>query len=97
MMDYTVRDGCTYMYFKDKPLYAFGYGLSYTTFTFDHLRLNKSVLSDGDSIDATVDVTNSGARDGDEVCPALRRPSRLRSSKSLRRTESLPPRSHRSG
>jgi len=32
-MGYNIRDGRTYMYFKDKPLYVFGYGLSYTTFT----------------------------------------------------------------
>ncbi len=67
MMDYNIRDGRTYMYFKEKPLYAFGYGLSYTTFTFDHLRLSKAALSDGDSVEATVDVTNTGTRDGDEV------------------------------
>ena len=67
MMDYNIRDGRTYMYFKDKPLYAFGYGLSYTTFTFDHLHLSKSVLGEGESFDATIDVTNSGSRDGDEV------------------------------
>jgi beta-glucosidase len=67
MMDYNIRDGRTYMYFKQKPLYAFGYGLSYTTFAIDHLRLNKSKLSEGGSVEATVDVTNTGTRDGDEV------------------------------
>ena len=67
MMDYNIRDGRTYMYFNDKPLYAFGYGLSYTTFTFDHLRLSKTALNDGESLEATVDVTNTGTRDGDEV------------------------------
>ncbi len=67
MMDYNIRDGRTYMYFKDKPLYAFGFGLSYTTFTFDHLRLSKSILSEGESVEAAVDVTNTGTRDGDEV------------------------------
>ncbi len=38
MMDYNIRDGRTYMYFKGEPLYPFGYGLSYTTFKYSNLR-----------------------------------------------------------
>ena len=67
MMDYNIRDGRTYMYFKEEPLYAFGYGLSYTTFKIDHLRLNKAAVREDESVEATVDVTNTGTRDGDEV------------------------------
>ena len=37
MMDYNIRDGRTYMYFKGEPLYPFGFGLSYTTFKFSNL------------------------------------------------------------
>ena len=37
-MDYDIRDGRTYMYFKGEPLYPFGFGLSYTTFKFSNLR-----------------------------------------------------------
>ena len=40
MMDYNIRDGRTYMYAKQKPLYAFGYGLSYTSFAYSHLRVS---------------------------------------------------------
>jgi beta-glucosidase len=67
MMDYNIRDGRTYMYFKGKPLYAFGYGLSYTTFRYDNLRLSKTAVGAGDLLEATVDVSNTGTRDGDEV------------------------------
>src|SRR5204863_1343996 len=37
MMDYDIRDGRTYMYFKGEPLYPFGYGLSYTTFVYSNI------------------------------------------------------------
>jgi beta-glucosidase len=67
MMDYNIRDGRTYMYFKGKPLYPFGYGLSYTTFRYSNLRLSTTTLHDDENVTATVDVTNSGSRDGDEV------------------------------
>src|SRR5208337_1322490 len=48
MMDYNIRHGRTYMYFKGEPLYPFGYGLSYTTFKYSNLRVSSSQLaSDG--------------------------------------------------
>jgi beta-glucosidase len=59
MMDYNIRHGRTYMYFKGEPLYPFGYGLSYTSFKYSKLRFASGVVS--------VDVTNNGKRAGDEV------------------------------
>jgi beta-glucosidase len=49
------------------PLYAFGYGLSYTTFSISNLRLSTSNVSRNGKVTATVDVANTGSRDGDEV------------------------------
>ncbi len=65
MMDYNLRDGRTYMYFKGKPLYPFGYGLSYTHFKYENLKVEPG--RKGEAAVAQVDVTNSGDRPGDEV------------------------------
>jgi len=59
--------GRTYRYFKGKPLYPFGYGLSYTTFSYSGLTLSKSAIKAGDALTAEVTVTNTGKREGDEV------------------------------
>ena len=52
---------------SSKPLYPFGYGLSYTTFKFDHLKLSKASIKAGETTDVTVDVTNTGSVAGDAV------------------------------
>ena len=57
----------TYRYFKGKPLYPFGYGLSYTTFQYSHISLPQRAVNAGDPVDAEVTVTNSGKTAGDEV------------------------------
>ena len=66
-MDYNIRDGYTYMYFKGEPLYPFGFGLSYTTFKFSNLHTSALQLGRGGDLTVTVDVTNTGSRSGDEV------------------------------
>ena len=52
---------------SSKPLYPFGYGLSYTTFRFANLHLSKSRLKAGDSVEVVADVTNTGSVPGDAV------------------------------
>src|SRR5256884_8485099 len=59
--------GRTYRFFEGVPLYPFGYGLSYTTFRYDHLRVSRDTLRGDDSLTVSVDLTNTGARGGDEV------------------------------
>ncbi len=67
MMDYDIRHGRTYMYFNGKPLYPFGYGLSYTTFTYRDLKTSTPSLPAAGAIDVSVRVKNTGKRAGDEV------------------------------
>jgi beta-glucosidase len=64
--DYAMHDR-TYRYFSGKPLYSFGYGLSYTTFAYRNLKLATSSLAAGDSLQVEADVENTGALAGDEV------------------------------
>lgn len=56
----------TYRYFKGKPLYPFGYGLSYTNFTYSNLKL-PATADTREKIKVSVTVTNAGGRAGDEV------------------------------
>jgi beta-glucosidase len=67
MMDYDIRHGRTYMYLAGKPLYAFGYGLSYTKFAYSNLRVSSMHLARDGSVTVSMDVKNTGTRDGDEV------------------------------
>jgi beta-glucosidase len=59
--------GRTYRFFDGVPLYAFGHGLSYTTFAYGNLRTSADSMSADGSITVQVDVTNVGTRAGDEV------------------------------
>jgi beta-glucosidase len=67
--DYSMKNR-TYRYFAGSPLYGFGYGLSYTRFTYGQLRLSTTKLAAGNHLTATVKVTNSGKLAGDEVAEA---------------------------
>lgn len=67
MMDYDITHGRTYMYFKEKPLYPFGYGLSYTRFNYSGTTLDDRVIERGDTLRVCFNLNNSGDMDGDEV------------------------------
>jgi beta-glucosidase len=67
MMDYNIRDGRTYMYFKGKPLYPFGYGLSYTTFKYSSLKTSANTMNKDGAITVSLEVRNSGKVAGEEV------------------------------
>jgi beta-glucosidase len=82
MMDYDIRHGRTHMYFKGQPLFAFGYGLSYSTFEYSNLRLSsKQVHRDG-KVMVRFEIKNTSTRAGDEVAqlyvrylkPSVQRP-----------------------
>ena len=57
----------TYRYFTGKPLYPFGYGLSYTTFNYSDLNVPEQAVAAGQPVGADVTVTNTGKVAGDEV------------------------------
>jgi beta-glucosidase len=70
--DYNIRPagtdaGRTYMYFNGPASYPFGYGLSYTSFKYSNLRIDKADLNANDTFHVSADVTNTGSVPGDEV------------------------------
>jgi len=67
--NYSFKDR-TYRYFSGKPLWGFGYGLSYSSFKYGPVKLSASTLKAGDPITATVTVSNGGSMAGDEVVEA---------------------------
>jgi beta-glucosidase len=57
----------TYRYFDGQPLYPFGYGLSYSKFTYSNLKISASELNAGDPLSVELDIRNTSERVGDEV------------------------------
>ncbi len=64
--DYAMT-GRTYRFMEEEPLYPFGYGLSYTSFEYSDLALSGASVRAGEPLSVSVKVTNTGAREGDEI------------------------------
>jgi beta-glucosidase len=67
ILDYNIRHGRTYMYDKYIPLFAFGHGLTYTTFAYTDIQLEKPFIAAKESVNATITLKNTGKYDSDEV------------------------------
>lgn len=65
--DFDINHGRTYMYFKGKPLYPFGYGLSYSSFNITDIKVNTNNLQKDNRLKVDVTVSNVGKMDGDEI------------------------------
>jgi len=59
--------GRTYRYTKEKPLFPFGYGLSYTSFKYSDIKIDKQEIKPGDTLKLYITITNDGKYDGEEV------------------------------
>ena len=67
ILDYNIRNGRTYMYNKNEPLFPFGYGLTYTTFKYSGLNVDKTKVSGKDVFSVSFSIENRGNYDSDEV------------------------------
>ena len=85
LMDYDIIKGKrTYQYFDGEALYPFGHGLSYTSFDYKDLIVSKESLLPHESVEVTVQVENSGSRDGEEVVQLYVRSQQSRVKRPLK-------------
>lgn len=79
-------EGRTYRYFTQEPLYPFGYGLSYTTFSYSNLNIPQSAAT-GEKVKVTVTVTNTGKVEGDEVVQLYLKDEKASTPRPVRQLE----------
>jgi beta-glucosidase len=83
------KTGQTYLYFDGDPLYAFGHGLSYTSFGYSHLRPDRTAMGGNGTVRVSVDVTNTGHRAGSEVVQLYSHQRTSRDKRPLRELEAF--------
>ena len=66
ILDYDIRNGRTYLYDQNEPLFSFGHGLSFVDFEYSKLKSVKTI-SDGETVNVSLTIKNTGAMDSDEV------------------------------
>jgi beta-glucosidase len=81
--DYNMA-GRTYRYFKGKPLFPFGYGMSYTDFKWSKPRVDKKIIAANDSVKVSLKLSNKGRYDGDVVAQVYVRKEQLEPDQPLR-------------
>jgi len=85
LLDYDIiAADATYLYYRGRPLYPFGHGLSYTRFAYSDLELSSRDLAEGDTLTVRVTVTNTGERTGEEVVQFYTHQQRSRVKQPLR-------------
>ncbi|MGO8720501.1 MAG: glycoside hydrolase family 3 C-terminal domain-containing protein [Acidobacteriaceae bacterium] len=67
MTQYDISKGFTYMYLNERPEYAFGHGLSYTTFGYKDMKISPAQIASNGQVHVRVDVQNTGTRTGADV------------------------------
>ena len=67
ILDYNIRNGRTYMYRKNVPLFPFGYGLTYTNFNYSGLKVSRNTLQSAEVVNLDFNLKNTGNFDSDEV------------------------------
>lgn len=67
ILDYNIRNGRTYMYEKNSPLFPFGYGLTYTVFKYSNLKTDKRTVKQDEVVSVNFELENVGDYDSDEV------------------------------
>ncbi len=67
MLDYNIRNGHTYLYYRHQPLFPFGHGLTYTSFEYTGLKTSKPDIRENEIVEVTVTLKNTGNYDSDEV------------------------------
>lgn len=67
ILEYDIRKGRTYLYDKHEPLFTFGHGLTYTTFEYNKMEVQKKSIKDGDTVKIKIEIANTGDFDSDDV------------------------------